>query len=71
MVDQNLLTLFVALTALAVLIQTGILIGFYIVSLKLSRQADQAINMTRNVVGPIQTVAENIQGIFSRWRRPA
>ena len=37
MVDQNLLTIFVALTAVAVLIQTGILVGFYLVSAKLSR----------------------------------
>ena len=41
MVDQNLLTVFLAVTAVAVLIQTGILIGFYVVSTQLSRQADQ------------------------------
>jgi hypothetical protein len=69
MVDQNLLTIFVGLTTLAVLIQTGILIGFFFVSTKISRQADQAINVTRNFVSPIQTVAENIDSMISRWRR--
>jgi hypothetical protein len=69
MVDPNLLTVFVGLTTLAVLIQTGILIGFFFVSTKISRQADQAINVTRNFVSPIQTVAENIEAMISRWRR--
>ena len=71
MVDQNLLTIFVGLTALAVLIQTGILIGFFYVSTKISRQADQAITLTRNVASPIQTVAENIESMITRWRRSA
>jgi len=61
MVDQNLLTVFVALTAVAVLIQTGILVGFYFLSTKLSRQADQAMDVTRNLLGPLQTAAENLQ----------
>lgn len=71
MVDQNLLTIFVGLTTLAVLIQTGILIGFFVVSTKISRQADQAISLTRNVVSPLQTVAENVESMISRWRRSA
>ena len=76
MVDQSLLTIFVALTAVAVLIQTGILVGFYFLSTKLSRQADQAMDLTRNVLGPIQNAAENLQAVTARiaeigasWRR--
>ena len=61
MVDQHLLTIFVALTAVAVLIQTGILVGFYFVSTKLSRQADYAIDMSRKVLGPAQTTVENLK----------
>jgi len=77
MVDQNLLTWFVALTALAVLIQTGILVGFYVVSLKLSRQAEQAMEAAQNVLTPIQTAAETLQAVSSRvagfnwWRKSA
>jgi hypothetical protein len=63
MVDQNLLTVFIALTAAAVLIQTGILVGFYYVSTKLSRQADQAIEVSRNVFGPLQTTLENAKAV--------
>jgi hypothetical protein len=78
MVDQHLLTIFIALTAVAVLIQTGILVGFYFLSSKLSRQADQAIDVTRNVLGPLQTAVENLTGLTARiaefsgwWRRSA
>ena len=66
MVDQNLLTIFVALTALAVLIQTGILVGLLIVSMKLSRQADRAIDVTRNFLDPLQKTVENLQGVSAR-----
>ena len=82
MVDQNLLTIFVALTAVAVLIQTGILVGFYLVSAKLSRQADEALEVTRNVLGPLQSAVENLRAVTARiaefsastrqwWRRSA
>lgn len=66
MADQNLLTIFIALTALAVLTQTGILVGFYFVSSKLSRQADQAIDAARNVLGPLQTTVENLRTVTGR-----
>jgi hypothetical protein len=63
MADQNLLTIFLALTAVAVLIQTGILVGFYLASLKLSRQFDQAMDLTRNLLGPLQNAVENLRGV--------
>jgi hypothetical protein len=66
MVDQQLLTTFVALTAVAVLIQTGILAGFFFLSTKLSRQADQAMDMTRNLLGPLESVAGNLQAVSTR-----
>lgn len=66
MVDQNLLTIFIALTTLAVLIQTGILAGFFFLSTKLSRQADQALDTARNVLGPLQTAVENLQAVSAR-----
>ena len=66
MADQNLLTIFIGLTALAVLIQTGILVGFYFASVKLSRQVDQALDLTRNVLGPAQTAVENLRTVSAR-----
>ena len=66
MSDQNLLTIFVALTTVAVVMQTGILAAFYFLSTKLSRQADQAMDMARNVLGPIETTAENLQAVAAR-----
>jgi hypothetical protein len=66
MVDQNLLTIFVGLTTLAVLIQTGILVGLYFVSSRVSRQADQAMDMARNVMGPVQNTVTNLQSVSAR-----
>ena len=66
MVDSNLMTIFVALTAVAVLIQTGILVGFYFLSTKISRQADRAMDATRTLVGPVHNVADNLQEISGR-----
>ena len=66
MADQNLLSIFLALTAVAVLIQTGILVGFYFASLKLSRQFDQAMDLTRNLLGPLQNAVENLRGVTAR-----
>lgn len=63
MMDQDLLTIFIALTCAAVLLQTGILAGFYFLSTKLSRQADQAVDVTRNLLGPLQTTAETLQTV--------
>src|SRR5437763_8840494 len=66
MVDQNLLTIFVALTAVAVLIQTGILVGFYFLSAKLSRQADQALDTTHALLGRVNTLAQDLQVVTGR-----
>lgn len=66
MVDQNLLTVFIALTAAAVVIQAGILVGFYFLSLKWSRQADNAIDVSRKVLGPLQAAVENLHAITMR-----
>jgi hypothetical protein len=82
MVDPNILTTFLAVTSVAVLIQTGILVGFYFLSSKLSRQADQALDMGRNVLGPLQNTVETLQAATARiaefsartrhwWSRPA
>ena len=64
--DHNLLTIFIAVTALAVLIQTGILAGFYFASRKLSRQFDQAMDLMRNLFGPLQNTVQNLRSATTR-----
>jgi hypothetical protein len=66
MVNQDLLIVFIALTSVAVLIQTGILVGFYFVTNKLSRQADRAIDVTRDLLAPVHHLAESLQGVSAR-----
>jgi hypothetical protein len=67
MVDEKLLTVFLVVTAVAVLIQTGILVGFYVLSAKLSRQADQAMDVTRTFLGPLQSTVESLQSVAARF----
>ena len=76
MVNQDLLAIFVALAALAVVIQTGILAGFYFLTRKMSAHANRSLSATRRMVDPIQNIAENLQSVtalveksFERARR--
>ena len=66
MVDQTLLTIFLAVTAAAILIQTGILIGVYFASAKLGQQADRAIDATRHLFGPLQETVGNLKRVSGR-----
>jgi hypothetical protein len=66
MYDRNLVIIFIALTTVAVLIQTGILAGFFFLSTKLSRQADQAMDVSRNLLGPLHKVAESLEVVSAR-----
>jgi hypothetical protein len=66
MVDEGVLTIFLAVTSLAVVIQTGILVGFYFLSENLTRQADKVFDATRNLLGPLQTTVESLQAVSGR-----
>jgi hypothetical protein len=66
MADQNLFTIFLVVTAVAIFIQTGILAGFYFMSAKLSKQIDHALDVTRGVVGPMQSTADNLRVVTGR-----
>jgi hypothetical protein len=66
MYDRSLVIIFIALTTVAILIQTGILAGFFFLSTKLSRQADQALDVSRNLLGPLHKTAENLQAVSAR-----
>ena len=69
MVDQNLLTTFIALTTLAVLIQTGIVAGLYFVTLKASRQVDRLTAETRRLFTPLHRIIETLESSSAQISR--
>jgi len=60
-VNQNLLTIFIAITTLAILIQTGIVAGLLVATMKMSAQADRAVSETRKLLGPAQKAIDAIE----------
>ena len=66
MADQQLLTIFIAVTAVAVLIQTGITAGLCFMSLKMSRQADRAAAEARRFVGPAHDLMNKLEAAATR-----
>ena len=66
MADQNLLTIFVAVTAVAVLIQTGIVAGLYFASMKISRQADRAAAEAKRFVEPVHRMVNTLESASSQ-----
>ena len=58
---EGLLTVFVALTALAVVTQAGVLVAIYVMSKRLSDQVDRFMKETRAIMAPLGSVTENLQ----------
>ena len=58
---EGLLTLFVALTALAVITQAGVLVGIYVMSKRLSDQVERFMRETREMIGPMKSITENLK----------
>jgi len=58
---EGLLTLFVALTAIAIITQAGVLVGIYIMSKRLSEQVERFMKETREMMVPIRSIAENLR----------
>jgi hypothetical protein len=58
---EGLLTLFVALTALAVVTQAGVLVGIYIMSKRLSDQVERFMRETREMIVPMKSITENLK----------
>jgi len=56
-----LLTVFVALTAIAVMTQAGVLVAIYMVSKRHSEQMERFMNETREMMAPIKTITENLR----------
>jgi len=57
---DRLLTFFVALTALAVVAQAGVLIAIYLMSKRLSNQMDRFMAETREMMVPVKAITENL-----------
>lgn len=58
---EGLLTLFVALTALAVITQAVVLVAIYVNSRRLGQQIDRFIRETREVMVPVKSITENLR----------
>lgn len=58
---ELLLTLFVALTAIAVMTQAGVLVAIYLVSKRHAEQIERFMNETRQLIAPIQGITENLR----------
>ncbi len=58
---EGLLTLFVALTAVAVITQAGVLVGIYVMSKRLSEQVERFMKETREMMVPVRSIAENLR----------
>src|SRR5438552_17196810 len=58
---EGLLSLFVALTAIAIITQAGVLVGIYLMSKRLSEQVERFMNETREMMVPVRSIAENLR----------
>ena len=58
---EGLLTLFVALTAVAVITQAAVLVAIYIVSRRLSEQVEGFMKDARELFVPMKSIAENLK----------
>lgn len=58
---DQLLTFFVALTALAVLTQACVLVSIYLMSRRLSNQIERFMSETREMMVPVKAITENLQ----------
>jgi hypothetical protein len=64
MVNQDLLALFLAMTAAAALLQTGILVGILVMTKKLGKQTDHVVEEARRLMGgPADRAVEALQGL--------
>jgi len=58
---DGLLTFFVALTAIAVATQAGVLVAIYLQSKRLSDQMERFMAETREMLVPMKTITENLR----------
>jgi hypothetical protein len=60
---EGLLTLFVALTAIAVIMQAGVLIAIYLITKRTSEQLDRFTKDARELMVPMKSIADNMKTV--------
>jgi hypothetical protein len=60
---EGLLTLFVALTAIAVIMQAGVLIAIYLLTKRTSEQLDKFTKDARELMVPMRSIADNMKTV--------
>ncbi len=55
------LTLFVALAAVAIITQAGVLLAIYVMSKRLSEQVESFMKETHEMMVPVRSIAENLR----------
>jgi uncharacterized protein YoxC len=58
---EGLMTLFVGLTALAIIAQAGVLVAIYLMSKRLAGQVERFMKETREMMMPVRSIAENLR----------
>ena len=60
---EGLLTIFVALTAVAVMLQAGVLIAIYLVTKRTSEQFEKFTKDARELMVPIKSISDNMKTV--------
>ena len=60
---EGLLTIFVALTAIAVFLQAGVMIAMYLVAKRTSEQLDRFTKDARELMVPVRSIADNLKTV--------
>ena len=58
---ETVLMIAVILTALAIIVQAGVLLAMYLLSRRLTSKADLIMNESRRVITPLQAVSDNLK----------
>ena len=58
---EGVLTLFVALTTVAIITQACVLVGIYVMSKRLSEQVERFMKDTREMMVPLRSIADNLR----------
>jgi phage-related protein len=60
---EGLLTIFVAFTAVGVMLQAGVLIAIYVLTKRTSEKLDKFTKDAREVMGPMRSIADNLKTV--------
>jgi len=60
---ETLLMVAVVLTALAIIVQAGVLIGMYLMSRRLTTKAETLMNESQRLMAPLETITSNLKTV--------